>query len=186
MAINIFWDNSNIWLVGRRVCEKRELGNEGAFRIHFANLFSHVVGGRNVEYAFVGGSLPPNNDELWGRFEKLGAKVETQQRGALTGSEVAVDQSIHLAMLERITDSEEPGTMVILTGDGNGFMEGKGFIKQLERAVKKNWKIEVVSWDIGCNRHLREFAQNNGTYVPLEPAYLNVTFINNVRYAAKL
>ncbi|WP_164705838.1 NYN domain-containing protein, partial [Pseudomonas viridiflava] len=113
---------------------------------------------RDVEYAFVAGSLPPSNDDLWGRFEKLGAKVDTQQRGALTGGEVAVDQSMHLAMLERITDADEPGTIVLLTGDGNGYSEGKGFIRQLERAVKKNWQIEVVSWDAGCNRHLKDFA----------------------------
>lgn len=185
MAINVFWDNSNIWLVGRRVCAEREQGNEAAFRIHFGNLFSHIVDGRDVEYAFVGGSLPPNNDDLWKRFKKLGVKVETQQRGALDGAEVAVDQSIHLAMLERITDSEEPGTMVLLTGDGNGFMDGKGFIKQLERAVRKNWKIEVVSWDIGCNRHLRKFAEDNGSYVSLEPSYEKVTFINGIRQATK-
>ncbi|WP_122604178.1 NYN domain-containing protein [Pseudomonas viridiflava] len=186
MAINVFWDNSNIWLVGRNVCAIKEPGNESGFRIHFANLFSHVVADRDVEYAFVAGSLPPSNDDLWGRFEKLGAKVDTQQRGALTGGEVAVDQSMHLAMLERITDADEPGTIVLLTGDGNGYSEGKGFIRQLERAVKKNWQIEVVSWDAGCNRHLKDFALTHGSYISLEPAYLNITFINNLRYAVKV
>lgn len=75
MAINVFWDNSNIWLVGRRVCEKREPGNEGAFRIHFANLFSHVVGGRDVEYAFVGGSLPPTMMSYGGGSKSLAQRL---------------------------------------------------------------------------------------------------------------
>lgn len=185
MSINVFWDNSNIWLVGRKVCAQKEPGFESAFRIHFSKLFTHIVGGREVEYAFVGGSLPPNNDELWNKFKDLGVEVETQERGGLNGGEVAVDQSIHLAMLERISDADEPGTMVVLTGDGNGYMDGKGFIKQLERAVKKGWKIEVVSWDAGCNRHLKKYAQDNGRYISLEPSYLNVTFINNHRSAVR-
>ncbi len=36
MGLSLFWDNSNIWLVGRGVCHQREPGDESAFRIHFA------------------------------------------------------------------------------------------------------------------------------------------------------
>jgi len=185
MSINVFWDNSNIWLVGQKVCSGREAGKEGIFRIHFANLFNYVVSGREVNYAFVGGSLPPSNDDLWRRFEKLGARVETQERGALNGGEVAVDQAIQMAMLELILDKDEPETIVLLTGDGNGYQDGKGFIKQLERAVSKGWKIEVVSWDAGCNRYLKQYAQENGIYKALEPAYEEITFLNNERWAKR-
>ena len=78
VTTNIFWDNSNIWLVGRGVCATREPGDEWSFRIHFANLFDFVVNNRPVNYAFVGGSIPPNNDPLWQRFENLGVKVNAQ------------------------------------------------------------------------------------------------------------
>jgi len=183
MGINIFWDNSNIWLVGRSVCEIREPGDENQFRIHFARLFEFAVDGRAVDYAFLGGSVPPNNDALWDRFKALGVAVERQERGRGSGGEVAVDESIQLAIANRILDCDEPGTLVLLTGDGNGYTEGRGFIRQLERAVKHGWTIEVISWDQGCNRHLRAYAQDNGRYRPLEPVYEQVSFIQNKRWA---
>ena len=185
MGINVFWDNSNIWLVGRKVCEEREPGDENAFRIHFANMFDFAVNDRDVDFAYLGGSVPPDNDALWERFGNLGVDVERQERGANTGGEIAVDESIQLSMANRILDADEPGTIVLLTGDGNGYSEGKGFIKQLERAKKHGWEIEVVSWDKGCNRHLREFAETHGTYRSLEPAYTRVSFIVNTRWASK-
>jgi hypothetical protein len=73
--------------------------------------------------------------------------------------------------------------MILLTGDGSGYQDGKGFIKQLERAHKRGWKIEVISWDSGCNRYLKQFAPQNGSYRPLENVYENVTFVNNKRWA---
>jgi hypothetical protein len=184
MGLNVFWDNSNIWLVGRGHCERFEPGDEQNFRIHFANMFDFAVDKRPVDFAYLGGSIPPNNDKLWDRFETLGVKVERQERGATSGGEVAVDEAIQLSMANRILDCDAPGTIVLLTGDGNGYNEGKGFIKQLERAKKHGWEIEVISWDHGCNRHLKRFAEENGTYRPIEPAYMKVTFINNKRWAA--
>ncbi len=185
MGLNVFWDNSNIWLVGKSVCEEREPGDESAFRIHFANLFDFAVNNRKVDYAFLGGSVPPNNDKLWERFNALRVEVEKQERGAATGSEVAVDESIHLAMANRILDCASPETVVLLTGDGSGYSDGKGFIKQLERAKKHGWSIEVISWDAGCNRYLKKFAQDNGVYRSLEPAYERVSFINNKRWVTR-
>ena len=141
MGLNVFWDNSNIWLVGKSVCEEREPGDESAFRIHFANLFDFAVNNRKVDYAFLGGSVPPNNDKLWERFNALRVEVEKQERGAATGSEVAVDESIHLAMANRILDCASPETVVLLTGDGSGYSDGKGFIKQLGTSI---WALAAV------------------------------------------
>jgi len=183
MGLNIFWDNSNIWLVGRGVCESKEPGYENDFRIHFEKLFDFVVDNRSVDFAYLSGSIPPQNDGLWRRFDDLGIIVEKQERGIASGGEIAVDEIIQLSMANRILDSDIPGTMVLLTGDGNGYDQGKGFIMQLERAKKYGWEIEVVSWDHGCSRQLREFAIANGTYRSLEPVYSEITFINNKRWA---
>ncbi|MGB4467122.1 MAG: hypothetical protein WBI41_03595 [Azovibrio sp.] len=128
MSINIFLDNSNIWLVGRKVCSIKEPGHESAFRIHFAKLFDFVRNNRAVSFAYVGGSVPPNNDDLWLRLEAQGAIVEKQER-AVSGGEVAVDESIQLQMANRIIDVHPPETMALLTGDGSGYTDGKGFIK---------------------------------------------------------
>ncbi len=183
MSLNVFVDNSNIWLVGRKVCALNEPGNELAFRLHFANLFEYVCSGRPVSFAYVGGSVPPNNDDLWKRLSSLGATVETQER-SVSGGEVAVDEGIQLQMANRILDVNPPETMVLLTGDGSGYSDGKGFIKQLERALMHGWNIEVVSWDAGCNRHLQAFAKANGVYRSLESVYNRVSFIHNVRWAS--
>ena len=137
---------------------------------------------RALDYAFVGGSVPPSSDPLWSRFESLGIEVDTQERGQ-GGGEIAVDEIIQLSMANRILDAANPETIVLLTGDGSGYANGKGFIKQLERAHNRKWAIEVVSWDAGCNRYLRHFAEQNGTYRSLEPVYEQVTFINNKRWA---
>ena len=108
--------------------------------------------------------------------------VDKQERGENTGGEIAVDEMIQLAMANRVLD-EQPGTLILLTGDWSGYSDGKGFIKQLERAHKHGWAIEVVSWNAGCNRYLRHFAEQHGTYRSLEPVYGAVTFINNKRWA---
>jgi hypothetical protein len=71
--------------------------------------------------------------------------------------------------------------MMLLTGDDSGYRDGKGFLKQLECAHKHGWAIEVIRWEEGCDRYLRQFAEKNGVYRSLEPAYNQVTSINNKR-----
>jgi len=36
--------------------------------------------------------------------------------------------------------------MVLATGDGNTAEHSDGFLAQAERALKKGWKVELVSW----------------------------------------
>ena len=182
MSVSIFWDNSNIWLVGKKVCSQIEPGDENAFRIDFERLLDFALDGRPLDYAFVGGSVPPSTDSLWKRFTALGIKVETQERGQASGGEIGVDQIIQLSMANRILDSDTPGTMILLTGDGSGYSDGKGFVKQLELAHKHGWNVEVASWDAGCNRYLRQFANDKGLYRSLEPVYMSVSFVNNKRW----
>jgi len=126
--------------------------------------------------------VPPRTDDLWKRFRQLNIKVDTQERG-VGGGEIAVDEAIQLAMANRLLDISAPETIILLTGDGAGYSEGTGFITSLERAVKWKCPIEVVSWDGGVNKRLKKFAQANGKYVPLEPGYDQISFINNKRWA---
>ena len=89
-----------------------------------------------------------------------------------------------MALLERALDiGDKKETFVLLTGDGAGYSEGKGFIKQLERVKRAGNGIEVVSWNEGCNKQLKKFAEENGLYRDLESAYEKVTFIENKRWA---
>ena len=65
---------------------------------------------------------------------------------------------------------------MLLTGDGAGYMEGRGFFADLERMYKRGWGVELLAWDRFCNRHLREWVQEHGVYIKLEDWYKNVTF----------
>lgn len=112
MPLNVFIDNSNIWLVGCNVCAVKEPSHETAFRIHFSKLFDFVCDNRPVSFAYVGGSVPPNNDDLWKRLCALGTTVETQERSA-SGGEVAVDEVIQLQMANRILDVQPLGPLVL-------------------------------------------------------------------------
>ena len=60
--------------------------------------------------------------------------------------EQGVDESLHLKMCQSIIDCEMPSTMVLATGDGAGAEYSDGFLAHVERALKKGWCVELVSW----------------------------------------
>lgn len=60
--------------------------------------------------------------------------------------EQGVDEILHLKMCQSIIDIEEPSTMVLATGDGAEAEMSDGFLAHVERALKKGWKVELVSW----------------------------------------
>ena len=65
MRVYIFWDNSNIMWVGRNYSHQREPGHEADFRIYFRNILLFAANNRDIAYAFVAGSIPPQKDDLW-------------------------------------------------------------------------------------------------------------------------
>ncbi|GAM86565.1 hypothetical protein ANO11243_045790 [Dothideomycetidae sp. 11243] len=62
--------------------------------------------------------------------------------------EQGVDEILHLKMLESVVDAESdvPGTMVLATGDAAQAEYSSGFMVMVERALKRGWKVELVSW----------------------------------------
>ena len=68
------------------------------------------------------------------------------------------------------------GIVALLTGDGAGYAEGRGFHRTLERMHKRGWRVEVLSWAHSCNRGMRRWAEANGVFVPLDDHYEAVTF----------
>jgi hypothetical protein len=60
--------------------------------------------------------------------------------------EQGVDESLHLKMCQSIIDCEIPSTMVLATGDGAEAEYSDGFLSHVERALKKGWTVELVSW----------------------------------------
>jgi len=183
----IFWDNSNIFIPAQYVALKHDGAMlQKAIRIQFDNLFNLARAGREVEKAVCVGSVPPELDAVWKKLRATGVHVELYERGACTGTEQGVDQCLQVHMLRALADIKTPTTTVLLTGDGAGYTDGIGFHADLERMAKAGWGIEVLSWDIACNKKLREWAKAVGLYVPLEDYFESVTFIEKGRSAKPL
>jgi hypothetical protein len=78
--------------------------------------------------------------------------------------EQAVDEILHLKILESIIDAEKPATMVLATGDAAEAEYSGGFMKMVERALGKGWVVEVVSWSLNTSNAYKrqEFRQRWG------------------------
>lgn len=49
-------------------------------------------------------------------------------------------------MMESIVDATAPSTMVLATGDAAEAEYSGGFLKMVERALNKGWKVELASF----------------------------------------
>ncbi|KAH7064802.1 hypothetical protein B0J12DRAFT_560788 [Macrophomina phaseolina] len=78
--------------------------------------------------------------------------------------EQGVDEILHLKMLESVVDVDEPSTIVLGTGDAAAAEYSQGFMCMVERALKKGWRVELVSWQAGISSAYkrREFRQKWG------------------------
>lgn len=184
--VHIIWDNSNIFVSGRSVCDKLEY-RPGPFRIHFQHLIDLAAAERPIEQVFCVGSVPPPTDAIWGHIEQLtGKPPELYERGAESGKEQAVDQALQARMLRLGYDFKPPETIVLLSGDGSGFEEGIGFFADIKRLHQAGWNVEVLSWRDHCKREMSTWANENGLFVPLDDFYTSVTFLDKQRRASPL
>lgn len=183
----LFWDNSNIHYSGLNAVfpviepgKKREL-----YRTYFRNLFELARNGRKIEGAYAAGSVPPPSDDLWTYIENLQVNVTLLDKTASGKEQDSVDMSLQTNMF-RVALDNEPGTMVLLTGDGSGGALGKGFLADLQRIHKLGWNFEVYAWETTCNRYLKQYAEENGIFVPLEKYYYSITFLQGERVVQPL
>lgn len=183
----IFWDNSNIHFSGvNYACPKIEPDVDPVlYRTYFRNLFELVRNNRSIDKAYVAGSVPPPSDSLWEHLRNLDIQLTLLDKTASGKEQDSVDISLQSMMLRSILDYP-PNTMAILTGDGAGALEGKGFLSDLQRAHRIGWSVEVYSWEGTCNRYLRDFAEKNGKFVSLEKYYYSISFIRNGRIVRPL
>ncbi|KAI1939332.1 hypothetical protein LOZ04_004318 [Ophidiomyces ophidiicola] len=77
--------------------------------------------------------------------------------------EQAVDEILHLKILESIIDSK-PATIVLVTGDAAKAEYSDGFMKMVERALNKGWNVELVCFSCTLSRayNRREFRSKWG------------------------
>ena len=180
-SVFIYWDNSNVFLEAQRLAEER---NEGRYardrvRINFDNTFRLARAGRPLKRAFAAGSIPPEMSQLWNRLENAGMEVQLFDRVRPDRGEQGMpDQMLQLRMLEDALDyNGDPGVVVLLTGDGAGYLEGAGFHSTLERMHKRGWRVEILSWQHSCNQRMRRWAEQNGVFVALDDFYEAITFM---------
>lgn len=185
---HVFIDNANVFGGAQRVGRTlRPAEPWPAVRVYYRNLFRLVEHGYLPGVRVMAGSVPPGNDELWrhaqasGYDTKLLRKVERDD-GRL--GEQAVDELLHLKMLEVIFD-HEPTTLVLVTGDGNASPTGSSFLDQIQRALTRGWAINVWSWRAQLSGAFHRLAARSANFVQvsaLDPHYESITFCKGGTY----
>lgn len=166
----IFWDNSNIHISGlTQVMPNIEpQASRELYRTHFANLFKLIKKDRNVDRAYLSGSVPPPNDQLWNYLTRLNIKLQLLDKTADGKEQESVDMSLQTMMLRTAIDTP-PSIMAIVTGDGAGKQLGEGFLSDIQRIKERlGWQIELYAWESSCNNRLKQYAKGNGIFTRLE------------------
>ncbi|MXX11985.1 MAG: NYN domain-containing protein [Gemmatimonadetes bacterium] len=189
-GVFIYWDNSNIFHEAQRLAEERREGPNARYRvrINFDNILRLAHADRPLKKALAAGSVPPEMRQLWNRMESKGVEVQLFDRGeSARGEQEMPDRVLQLRMLEDALDyNGNPGIVVLLTGDGAGYLEGAGFHSTLERMHKRGWRVEILSWAHSCNQRMRKWARENGVFVALDDFYEAITFMEPSRPGAEL
>ena len=184
-GVFIYWDNSNIFHEAQRLAKERELGPDARFLVcvNFDAILCLAHADRPMRHAVAAGSIPPAMRQLWNRMEGMGVEVKLFDRGRPEGAEQDMpDRLLQLRMLEDALDNNgDPGIVVLLTGDGAGYLEGAGFHSTLERMHKRGWRVEILSWAHSCNQRMRKWAEENGVFVALDDFYEAVTYVEPSR-----
>ena len=178
--VNIFIDDSNIHHIAKNFLLQQQkvlqLDTVERFGIYVPGLITVVANGREISRCYVAGSNAPGRDQFWQDYRNAGAEVDVHLRNE-HNQETTVDEAIQAKIIDLLNSQKTPGTIVLVTGDGNGLREGKGFIPTLMAAHKRGWRIEVVAWGYGCNPTLRSYATQFGIFRSLDPDFDQVTFI---------
>ena len=189
-GVFIYWDNSNIFHEAQRLAEEREVGPDARYRVrfNFDSMLRLAHADRPMRHAVAAGSVPPAMRQLWNRMESMGVEVKLFDRGSPEGAEQDMpDRLLQLRMLEDALDNNgNPGVVVLLTGDGAGYLEGAGFHSTLERMHKRRWRVEILSWAHSCNQRMRRWAEENGVFVALDDFYEAVTYVEPSRPGLEL
>ena len=115
---------------------------------------------RPVEKAIAAGSVPPELRALWNRLEAAGVQVELFDRGAVErGEQQAPDRVLQLQMLRDFADyNGDPGVVVLLTGDGHGFLRWSGLSRRREAYAP----ARLASGDSVVGRLVQPSARGSG------------------------
>ena len=176
----LFVDFSNLWYSIRAEAARRG-DPDRAVRAHAANLRRVLAAGREVGDAVIvaNRSVP---ESVLNNF-RPGFRVELVEPGSITGTEQGADESLQNAIYRTILRAPTAGVIVVATGDGAGWHEGRGFCEALAAAHRQGFGVEVVSFERSLNRWLRGLANAVGVVVLLDRFYDSITFLEGLRPA---
>jgi hypothetical protein len=140
---------------------------------------------RKVERGVWAGTDRQRMALFWDRVRELHPAVEVllHEEGK-SGREIATDQTLQLEMLRLL--GRAPGVLVLATGDGNGWREGRGFLTDSQLLVAAGWRLELLSWRCSVNRYLRAFAEEHGVFIALDDWFDQLTFQPGWRHSEPL
>lgn len=109
-------------------------------------------------------TTPAKRSPSFGGSETTAGKDKEPQFAPAKMIEQGVDEILHLKILESVVDNDQPATMVIATGDAAQAEYSDGFMAMVLRALKKGWKVELVSWSANISKMYlrREFRDQWG------------------------
>lgn len=144
----ILVDNSNIYIEGQKCSAVRKgmlpsppdfkQPRDISWRIDFGRLLQQLAAGRPIREAFLVGSKPPPNDEVWRMAEHGGFRVITHERDA-ANREKAVDTELVAQGTLVIATTQSPAVLVIASGD-------RDFLPLVTVAHARGWTVEMVAF----------------------------------------
>jgi hypothetical protein len=153
--VSVFVDWSNIFIPMRKKFPGRT--------INVRALAATVMGSRTPRSnrsLIVGASVPaeqnpdsPRTTRAWWKraWEAAGYRVEVGVRPHGAGEQF-VDDMLHAQIYREMREHEElPGTLCLLTGDGNDNGKRSSFPETARHALEAGWRVEIWAWHSACH-----------------------------------
>jgi len=183
IGAHIFVDNSNVIAGAQEAAKLRENAPWPSVRIYWRNFFQLVEHDYHPVTRMFAGSLPPGNEALWQYARENGYDTSLLKRvsrnDGRTG-EQAVDEVLHAKIAGALLDFDAPQALVMVTGDGQQGEFGTSFLQQAERAIRRGWNVELLSWEAQLSGNFVRLARDNPeqiTITLLDAFYTSITFL---------
>ena len=110
------------------------------------------------------------------------AEIDLREPGRDSNAEQQLTDLVLQARMTRLLDLDEPGLLVLVTGDGQGWARGDGMFAAAKRLGGQGWAVEVLAWRDSLNRHLAAWASRPPhALVELDDHYRALTFVERGR-----
>jgi hypothetical protein len=183
VAAALFVDYSNIVRGLHRAAEIR--WERATARLDFRQLRRLLAAGRTASRALIVADAETPGGARRAMVE-AGFEVIERERGRLSGTEQANDETLQVRIYETLSGIEQ-GVLVLATGDGAGSAHGRGFIPALGMARAHGWALELASWDDSTNGALRRFVlEHAGQTIALDDYYYGISEAPPLRWASTI